>query len=292
MNVVLLTHILQALEKGTEVRYEPCMLLPDAADVLQNFTLSTFDNFLVAVPHGARKISTGVVTATCSLPVRLGEFRQVIILRGKGAIKKITRRSEDIASRNFTYFMREVDQPVHNIGDMLGITLHYGFQNIELYIGRLLEAGSKLKHTRIEHSFDAQTISSEGKFNQLLVPSLGRFIRALHSHNRPGGRSNCQQARQQRLKIKDDVPQRVPARLAFDLPRRSNQHWRDNRDYQHNSPQNLKSLLNARRHLNPRQRHVLEVSHFSRESGRRLQPNLDAAIAVIEAGIIWKGCSA
>ncbi|MDQ1196510.1 hypothetical protein QE435_002220 [Rhizobium sp. SORGH_AS 787] len=151
-----------------------------------------------------------------------------------------------------------------------------------------LQLGKRWHH----QSFDAQSICSDAKIDQLAVSLFCPSVGFLHRRHGPRRGSDCEQTCNQSLKIKDDVPPRVPALLAFDLPRRSNQHWRNNRDYQHKSAQNLKSLLNARPHLNPRQRHLVEVSHFSRESGRVLQPNQVAANAVRDARLFWKGCAA
>lgn len=143
-----------------------------------------------------------------------------------------------------------------------------------------------------QHPFNPQAVRPQGEANQLAMPPIGLFISPLHRHHGPGGGAYCQQTCNQGLKIKDDVAPEVSARLAFDLPRRTEKHGRNNRDYQHESHQNHNSLFIARPHHIPRQRHFVEVSHFSRESGSRMQPNQTVTNAVRDVGLFWKGCAA
>jgi len=292
MNSVFFTHIFQASKQSTEVRDQPFVVLTEASHKLRRLTFCNANIVPVLGPHSLKESLTRVETPICGRPMRLVQPHQVIILSGKEAVKKITRGNEDVASQNIANFVHYLDHPPQHSANIAGIALQFAFQNIKLHVGQLCESNLKLKHPRIEHSFDPQTISTEGEFNQLLVPSFGRSIRALHGHNRPSSRSDCQQARQQRLKIEYDVAPWVPARLAFNPPRRSKQYWQDNRSYQHEGPENHDSLLIARSHNIPRQRHSTEVSHFSRESGSRLQPKPVAAKAVTGAGLFWRGCAA
>ncbi len=145
---------------------------------------------------------------------------------------------------------------------------------------------------RRQQAVDAQTIRSKSKGHELPVPPLRFLVSPLHRHDSPRRRTDSQETREQRLKVKNDVAPRVSTLLVRNLLRSAKQHRRNDCHYQHNGDQNQKPLFIICRHHTPRKRHLAEVSHFSRESGSTLQPNSIIATMENKVGLFWKGCAA
>lgn len=291
INYIILTHTFQTLEEVTDHRSGLIKGPEQINHVGKSFVVSELEPFPVSLQQSF-KVDKSALVESCELLKLVKALVQLIILKHEFSIEEVFCASKHLPLQ---YCARSHATPIHSGNNQCRRSRHRErqFPNFfKIEFGHIVVHVMQLNLGREEHALNTQAISTKVELDQFSVPSLRLTICALHRHDRPRRCANSQQARQQRLKIKDYVSPGVSARLAFNHPRRSKQHWRNDNDYQRKSHQTHNSFLVARRHLNPRQRHVADVSHFLRESGSRLQPNLVAANTLRSANLLWKRCPA
>lgn len=205
------------------------------------------------------------------------------------SIKQSLRANKDFTTQKISKICGRLSERTDNPTHLSGIFVENRFEQKKVHCTNITNGAAELAFSRYQHSLNTKSVSPQTEADQLTVSPLSFPVGSLHGHYRPRRRPHGQQTSEQRLKIKDDVTPRVSARLAIDFPRRSKQYRQHDRRDEREGKTTSNAFLITCRHYNPRQNHPIEMSHFLRESGSRLQPSSIIATAEDKTGLFGKG---
>lgn len=190
----------------------------------------------------------------------------LLINEQKVTIKNIRRIADRGPLKDREYLIDDRFERKDNFRKPTVLVVRFPIDIFRLEPNRIqLESGlSQMLELRVQSSIHSASFASHGESHRFFVAPILFFIAADHLTDGVSRRKDCRDTRDERLKIKNEIPPAITA-LTADSARKAKDHWQDDGNTEHQTGQAQHTSFLKVRHRFPLKPFTgRKRSHFSR----------------------------